>query len=99
LFNHEDYNRRQLKTSVNDHINSCDFNKLEFNIVDKNTLVVREKKRKESNDGRTILLNSLESKIDQQLKKYDKILETTTLSNSTVINNSDKGKLSINNLM
>jgi len=90
LFNHEDYNSRQLKTSVNDRINPCDFNRLEFNIVDKNTLLVKEKK---SNDGRTVLLNSLENQIDQQLKKYDKILETATLSNATVMNNSAKGKV------
>lgn len=90
MFNHEDYNRRQL--NVNDHINPSEFNRLEFKVVDKNTLLVKEKKIKQSNDGRTILLNSLESKIDQQLKKYDKMLETTTLSNSTVINNNDKGK-------
>jgi len=94
LFNHEDYNSRQLKTSINDNINPCDFNRLEFNIVDKNTLLVKEKKRK-SNDERTMLLNSLEDTIDQQLKKYDKILETSTLSNSTVINNSHKGKIKI----
>lgn len=92
MFNHEDYNKRQFKTPVNDQISPCDFNKLEFNIVDKNTLLVKEKKIKKSNDGRTILLSSLENQIDQQLKKYDKILETTTLSNATVINNSVKGK-------
>jgi len=54
---------------------------------------VNEKKIIKSNDGRTVLLNSLENQIDQQLKKYDKILETTTLSNATVINNSTKGKV------
>jgi len=75
-------------------MNPCDFNRLEFNIVDKNTLLVKEKKRK-SNNETTVLLNSLEDKIDQQLKKYDKILETSTLSNSTVTNNSEKGKIKI----
>lgn len=92
MFNHEDYNNRQPKTHVNDHVKSCDFNTLEFNIIDKNTLLVKEKKTKKSKDGKTILLNSLEDQIDQQLKKYDKILETTTLENATVINNSVKGK-------
>lgn len=94
LFNHEDYNSRELKASINDNINPCDFNRLEFNIVDKNTLLVKEKKRK-SNDERTMLLNSLEDTIDQQLKKYDKILKTSTLSNTTVTNNNDKGKTKI----
>ncbi|XP_016661737.1 uncharacterized protein LOC100573976 [Acyrthosiphon pisum] len=96
LFNHEDYNSKQPKTPVNDHIKPCDFNKLEFNIIDKNTLLVKEKKIKKSNDGRTILLNSLEDQIDQQLKKYGKILETTTLANATVINNSVKEKPLLN---
>ncbi|KAL5233044.1 hypothetical protein ACI65C_000454 [Semiaphis heraclei] len=95
LFNHEDYNSRELKASINDNINPCDFNRLEFNIVDKNTLLVKEKKRK-SNDERTMLLNSLEDTIDQQLKKYDKILKTSTLSNTTVTNNNDKEKQLLN---
>lgn len=92
MFNHKDYNSRQLKTPVHDHINPCDFNELEFNVVDKNTLLVKEKKMKKNNDVKTTLLNSLENQIDQQLKKYDKILETTTLSNATVTNNTVKGK-------
>jgi len=92
--NHTNNNNGKFKTSVNDHISPSDFSRLEFNMVDKNTLVVEEKKRKNGNIRKTNLLTSLERKINQQLKKYDKILEATSLTNSPVLqDNSDKGKM------
>lgn len=92
VINHRNNKNEKFKTSVNDHISPSDFSRLEFNIVDKNTLVVEEKKRKNGNDRKTNLLTSLEHKINQQLKKYDKILEATSLTNSPVLQDSDKGE-------
>ncbi|XP_027845488.2 uncharacterized protein LOC114125885 isoform X1 [Aphis gossypii] len=90
VMNHTNNNNGKFKTSVNDPISPSDFNRLEFNMVDKNTLVVEEKKRKNGNIRKTNLLTSLERKINQQLKKYDKILEATSLTNSPVLQDSDK---------
>lgn len=92
VINHTNNNSGKFKTSVNDHI-SPPFSRLEFNVVDKNTLVVEEKKRKNGNDRKTNLLTSLEHKINQQLKKYDKILEITSLTSSPVLQDSDKGEV------
>jgi hypothetical protein len=58
-------------------------------------LVVKGKKRKNDNNEKTILLTSLENKIDEELKKYDKILEATKLSNSPVLQDSVKGEAKI----
>ncbi|XP_026812619.1 uncharacterized protein LOC113553471 [Rhopalosiphum maidis] len=90
VLNHADYNSREFETSINDHNNPSDFSRLEFNTVDKNTLVVKEKKRKNDNNEKTILLTLLENKIDEELKKYDKILEATKLSNLPVLQDSVK---------
>lgn len=58
-------------------------------------MVVKGKKRKNDNNEKTILLTSLENKIDEELKKYDKILEATKLSNSPVLQDGVKGEAKI----
>lgn len=78
----------QFKKPIDNSLNPSDFGRLEFNFVDNDTLLVKEKKRKNVNDEKSDILNVLENELDQKLKDYEKVLEKTTLSNSKVMKNS-----------